>query len=74
MLISIGINILKTNKKSIKKEFKSKASLDFSKIMEEQEKKLIAYALKKEKTTRKAAELLNIPQPTLARKKIKYGL
>lgn len=58
----------------IKKEFKSKASLDFSKIMEEQEKKLIAYALKKEKTTRKAAELLNIPQPTLARKKIKYGL
>ncbi len=58
----------------IKKEFKSKASLDFSKIMEEQEKKLIAYALKKEKTTRKAAELLNIPQPTLARKQIKYGL
>lgn len=58
----------------IKKEFKSKATLDFSAIMEEQEKKLIAYALKKEKTTRKAAELLNMPQPTLARKKIKYDL
>ena len=43
-----------------RQEFKSKASIDFSKIMEDQEKKLIAYALKKEKTTRKAAELLNL--------------
>ena len=58
----------------IKKEFKQKDKLDFTMIMEEQEKKLIAYALKKEKTTRKAAELLNMPQPTLARKKVKYGL
>ncbi len=58
----------------VKKEFKSGTALDFSRIMEDQEKKLIAYALKKEKTTRKAAELLNIPQPTLARKKVKYGL
>lgn len=58
----------------IKKEFKQNDSLDFNKIMEDQEKKLIAYALKKEKTTRRAAELLNIPQPTLARKKVKYGL
>lgn len=58
----------------IKKEFKRNDALDFNKIMEDQEKKLIAYALKKEKTTRKAAELLNIPQPTLARKKVKYGL
>jgi anti-repressor protein len=43
-------------------------------IIEEQEKKLIAYALKKEGTTRKAAEYLNLPQATLARKKVRYGL
>ena len=42
--------------------------------MEQQEKRLIEYALKKEKTTRKAADLLNLPQTTLARKKLKYGL
>ena len=30
--------------------------------------------LKKEKTTRKAAEFLGLPQATLARKKIKYDL
>lgn len=58
----------------IKKEFQRNDTIDFTSIMEKQEKKLIAYALKKGKTTRAAAELLNIPQPTLARKKIKHGL
>ena len=58
----------------IKKEFKREGSLDFNEIMEQQEKKLIEYALKKEGTTRKAADFLNIPQTTLARKKIKHNL
>ena len=53
----------------LKREVRREESLDFNKIMDEQEKKLIAYALKKEGTTRKAAEFLNIPQTTLARKK-----
>ena len=34
----------------------------------------VSYALKKEGTTRKAAEYLNLPQATLARKKVRYGL
>lgn len=58
----------------LKKELRGMEVIDFNQIMDEQEKKLIAYALKKEKTTRKAAEFLKIPQPTLARKKVKYGL
>ena len=58
----------------IKTEVKAESKLDFNKIMEEQEKRIIAYALKKEKTTRKAAEFLGLPQATLARKKIKYNL
>ena len=48
--------------------------VDFNQIMEEQERRLIAYALKKDGTTRKAADSLNLPQATLARKKIRYGL
>lgn len=58
----------------LKKEFCRDDGLDFNQIMEEQERKLIAYALKKEGTTRKAAEYLNLPQATLARKKVRYGL
>ena len=42
--------------------------------MDEQEKKIIAYALRKKGTTRKAADFLGIPQTTLARKKLKYNL
>ena len=42
--------------------------------MNQQEKQIIEYALKKEGTTRRAAELLGLPQTTLARKKLKYGL
>ncbi len=58
----------------IRKEFRREESLDFNSIMDKQEKKLIEYALKKEGTTRKAAEFLNLPQTTLARKKIKHNL
>jgi transcriptional regulator with PAS, ATPase and Fis domain len=58
----------------IKKEFGSDTRMDFNMIMDEQEKKLIEYALKKKKTTRKAAEFLGIPQTTLARKKLKHNL
>lgn len=58
----------------IRKEFRREESLDFNDIMERQEKKLIEYALKKEGTTRKAAEFLNLPQTTLARKKNKHNL
>lgn len=58
----------------VKREFKNEDSLDFNKIMDQQEKKLIEYALEKCKTTRAAADFLNIPQATFARKKIKYDL
>ena len=42
--------------------------------MEDQEKKLISYALKKEGTTRKAADSLGITQAKLMRIKKKYQL
>lgn len=58
----------------IKKEFGSEEFMDFNLIMDEQEKKLIEYALKKKKTTRKAADFLGLPQTTLARKKLKHNL
>jgi transcriptional regulator with PAS, ATPase and Fis domain len=61
----------------LKVNFKTKERdevIDFREYMKEQEKKLIVFALEKGKTTRKAAEILNIPQTTLNRKKIKHGL
>lgn len=59
---------------SVKKSFEHGESMDFHQLMEQQEKRLIQYALEKEGTTRKAAELLGLPQTTFARKKLKYGL
>ena len=59
---------------NLRKEVSREDMVDFNQIMEEQERRLISYALKKEGTTRKAAEYLNLPQATLARKKIRYGL
>ena len=59
---------------NLRKEVGREDMVDFNQIMEEQERRLIAYALKKEGTTRKAAEYLNLTQATLARKKIRYGL
>jgi len=67
-------NLYQYKVSDVKKVFKNEESLDFNKIMDEQEKKLIEYALERQKTTRAAAEFLNIPQATLARKKVKYGL
>ena len=58
----------------VRKTFEKHDRLDFHSLMEQQEKQIIEYALKKEGTTRKAAELLGLPQTTFARKKIKYGL
>jgi len=52
----------------------SKDELDYKSFMDSQEKWLIEYALNKGKTTRKAAEILNIPQTTFNRKKIKYSI
>lgn len=54
---------------NLRKEVSREDMVDFNQIMEEQERRLISYALKKEGTTRKAAEYLNLPQATLARKK-----
>ncbi|MDO4485901.1 MAG: sigma 54-interacting transcriptional regulator [Bacillota bacterium] len=58
----------------VRNEFRRNESVDFRAIMEHQEKKLIEYALQKEGTTRKAAEFLDLPQATFARKKTRYGL
>lgn len=58
----------------VKKEFVRDKDLNFDSIMSQQEKRLIAFALKKEGTTRAAAEFLGMSQATLARKKLKYGL
>jgi len=59
---------------SVKKSFNRNEHLDFHQMMEQQEKQIIEYALKKEGTTRRAAELLGLPQTTFARKKLKYKL
>lgn len=48
--------------------------LDFDAIIEEQEKRLVEYALEAGRTTRKAAAILNITQPKLMRIKKKYDL
>ncbi len=67
-------SVLEDTMLDIKKEISWDKSVDFLKIMDRQEKRLIEYALKKEGTTRKAAEFLGLPQTTLARKKLKHNL
>lgn len=59
---------------NLKRSMRTSASLDFNKIIEQQEIQLIEYALKKFGSTRKAAEFLNMTQPQLMRKKQKYDL
>ncbi|MEE0741063.1 MAG: sigma-54 interaction domain-containing protein [Emergencia sp.] len=59
---------------NMKKHFDRNENLDFHQLMDQQEKLIIEYALKQEGTTRKAADLLGLPQTTFARKKLKYGL
>lgn len=58
----------------LKKSFNNSININFTDIIESQEKKLLEYALKKEGSTRKAASFLNITQAQLMRKKQKYGL
>ncbi|MFQ9425340.1 MAG: sigma-54 interaction domain-containing protein [Anaerovoracaceae bacterium] len=58
----------------MRKEGSSGEKMDFNSAMNRQEKNLIAFALKKCRTTRAAAEFLGIPQATLARKKVKHSL
>ena len=67
-------NVYEKTVLDVKRQFRRDESVNFRTVMEQQEKKLIEYALKKEGTTRKAAEFLDLPQATLARKKTKYGL
>ncbi len=50
------------------------SSFDFHKFMDSQEREVIAFALEKGDSTRKAAAILGLPQTTLARKKLKHGL
>lgn len=59
---------------NLKRSMRTSATLDFNKIIEQQETQLIEYALKKFGSTRKAAEFLNMTQPQLMRKKQKYNL
>ena len=56
----------------VKAEFSRAEDMTFDSIMSQQEKRLIAFALKKEGTTRAAAAYLGMSQATLARKKLKY--
>ena len=58
----------------VKNRAKLSEEMDFNKIIQDQEKTLIEYALKKGHTTRKAAEILNMTQAQLMRKKQKYNL
>ena len=58
----------------VKDESYQGKGLDFEAIMEEQERKLVTYALKTEGTTRKAAASLGITQAKLMRIKKKHNL
>ena len=70
----INRNVMGEVVMDIRKEMSSEEYIDFNQLMDDQEKKIIAYALKKKGTTRKAADFLGIPQTTLARKKLKHNL
>lgn len=58
----------------IQREFPVNQKIDFHAIMERQEKVLLQHALSQCGSTRRAAEMLGLPQTTLARKKSKYKL
>ncbi|MDO4553283.1 MAG: sigma 54-interacting transcriptional regulator [Bacillota bacterium] len=58
----------------LKQKLRGESRPDFNRIIEEQEQKLIGYALRKCGSTRKAAEYLNMTQAQLMRKKQKYGI
>ena len=67
-------NIYEDNILDAKGKFRRDGKIHFDRVMEDQEKKLISYALKKEGTTRKAADSLGITQAKLMRIKKKYQL
>ncbi len=58
----------------VRKDMRSEGKLDFNEIIAKQEETLIRYAMQKGGSTRKAAELLNMTQAQLMRKKQKYGI
>ena len=59
---------------SLRKTMSEGNKIDFEDLIKNQEVRLIEYALKKEGTTRKAAEFLGITQAKLMRKKQKYEI
>jgi len=59
---------------SLRKTIAEGNRIDFEELIKNQEIRLIEYALKKEGTTRKAAEFLGITQAKLMRKKQKYEI
>ena len=63
-----------TAKPDTQVDFRVHPELGFEEIMDDYEKKVIEFALDKAGTTRKAAEMLKMPQATLARKKLKHNL
>lgn len=57
----LNVNVYNESMIDLKREVRREESLDFNKIMDEQEKKLIAYALKKEGTTRQGSGVFEYP-------------
>lgn len=70
----VNKNIMGDSIVDVKKEMNYSESLDFQQLMDNHEKAIIAYALEKKGSTRKAAAFLGIPPATLSRKKLKYDL
>lgn len=67
-------NAYNDNLMDMKEKYYSGETFNFDAIMDEQEKRLVSYALKTEKTTRKAAASLGITQAKLMRIKKKHNL
>ena len=67
-------NACDENLMDMKEKYYAGSEFDFDAIMDEQEKRLVSYALKTEKTTRKAAASLGITQAKLMRIKKKHNL
>ena len=58
----------------VRKDMQREGRLDFNEIVAKQEATLIRYAMEKGGSTRKAAEMLNMTQAQLMRKKQKYEI
>lgn len=70
----ISCNGDNTGQSDVLKESNSGYEMSFEELISAYEKKVIECALDKAGTTRKAAELLKMPQATFARKKLKHNL